>query len=79
MRRFVSLKNVSYFISSENGITYAPYENAVDLLNAIKNDNVDYIAVPKLRYLSSIIENKYLLNKVKRFTGFLRCSTTSER
>ena len=53
------LSNVSYFISSENGITYAPYENTVDLLNAIKNDNVDYIAVPKLRYLSSIIENKY--------------------
>lgn len=53
------LANVSYFISSENGVTYTPYENSTDLLNSIKNDNVDYIAVPKLRYLSSIIENKY--------------------
>lgn len=53
------LADVSYYISSENGVTYAPYENTSELENAIKNDNVDYIAVPKTRFLSFILENKY--------------------
>jgi len=53
------LADVSYYISSENGVTYAPYENTGELENAIKNDNVNYIAVPKTRFLSFILENKY--------------------
>ena len=53
------LADVSYYISSENGITYAPYQNSTELFDAIKNDNVDYIAVPKTMYLSLILENKY--------------------
>ena len=53
------LANVSYYISSENGVTYAPYESANELFEAIKNGNVDYVAIAKNRNLSSILENKY--------------------
>lgn len=53
------LAEVSYYISSENGVTYAPYENKNELENAIKNGNVDYIAVPKTRFSSFVLENKY--------------------
>lgn len=53
------LANVSYFLSSESGITYAPYENSNDLFSAFKDGNVDYITVPKNRYLSLILENNY--------------------
>ena len=53
------LADVSYYISSENGVTYTPYQNVSELENAIKNSEVDYIAVPKTRYEAFILENKY--------------------
>lgn len=53
------LADVSYYISSDNGISYSPYENIVALEAAIKNGEVDYIAVPKTRCLSFILENNY--------------------
>ena len=53
------LANVSFYISSDNGITYAPYQSDEELQNAIKNSEVDYIAVPKTRYESFILENDY--------------------
>lgn len=53
------LADVNYYISSSLDVTYAPYKDADELKNAIKNDEVNYIAVPKMRYLSFILENKY--------------------
>ena len=53
------LANVSFYISSDNGVTYAPYQTDEELQNAIKNSQVDYIAVPKTRYESFILENDY--------------------
>lgn len=53
------LADVSYYISSENGVSYTPYENKTSIESALKNDEVNYIAVPKTRYLSYILENNY--------------------
>ena len=53
------LADVSYYISSNNGVTYTPYENDTDLEAALTNGDVDYAALPKTRYLSYIIENSY--------------------
>lgn len=53
------LANVSYYISSENGITYTPFQNSSELFDAMKNETVDYVAIPKTRYLSYILENNY--------------------
>lgn len=53
------LADVSYYISSENGVSYAPYEKNDELKNALDNDEVNYIAVPKTRYLSYLLEKNY--------------------
>ena len=41
------LSTVSYYISSENGVTYTPYENVEKLEAALKDSKEDYIAPPK--------------------------------
>ncbi len=51
------LANVNYYISSENGVTYTLYKSNEELKNAIKNDEVDYITVPKTEYLDFILSN----------------------
>lgn len=48
---------VSYFIPSINSVSYTSYQNADEIKNALSNDNVDYIAIPKTRYASFIISN----------------------
>ncbi|MEE0699696.1 MAG: GGDEF domain-containing protein [Bacilli bacterium] len=53
------LADVSYYVSSNNGVTYKPYENDEELQKALKDGNVDYVAVPKTRCLSFILENNY--------------------
>ena len=53
------LSNVSYFLPNNNSITYVTYQNDSEVKNALKNDSVDYIAIPKTRYASYIMSNKY--------------------
>ena len=52
------LSNVSYYISSDD-VTYTTYKEENDLKEAFKNSEVDYISIPKTRYLSFILENDY--------------------
>lgn len=53
------LASVSYFVPSVNSVTYTPYQNADEIKNALTNDSVDYVALPKTRYASYIISNSY--------------------
>lgn len=53
------LSNVSYFLPNNSSITYVTYQNDNEIKNALKNDSVDYIAIPKTRYASYIMSNKY--------------------
>lgn len=50
---------VSYFIPSINSVSYTSYQSDDEIINALKNDNVDYIAIPKTRYASFIISGDY--------------------
>lgn len=52
------LSNLSYYVSS-NDVTYQTYKEESDLQDALKNGEVDYIAIPKIRFLSFILENDY--------------------
>ena len=45
------LSDVSNYVSTQDGITYSTYQDANELTTALKDGNVDYIAVPKTRYL----------------------------
>lgn len=53
------LADVSYYIPSTNAISYTSYQNDEEIENALSNGNVDYIAIPKTRYVSYIISNSY--------------------
>lgn len=53
------LSAVSYYITSQNGITYTPYESESSLQAGMNNGEVDYIAIPRMRFLSYILENDY--------------------
>lgn len=55
---FNVLSNLSYYVSS-NDVTYQTYKEESDLQDALKNGEVDYIAIPKIRFLSFILENDY--------------------
>lgn len=52
------LANVSYYLTTENGISYKPYKED-EIVNALTNDEIDYMAVPKMRYLSDILSKEY--------------------
>ena len=51
------LSQVSFYLPTDN--TYMSYEDTQKVQDALKNDEVDYIAVPKTRYYSYIINNGY--------------------
>ncbi len=53
------LAQVSYFVPSINSVTYTSYQNVDEMKDALSNDSVDYIAIPKTRYVSFIISNSY--------------------
>ncbi len=53
------LSDVSYYISSSNTVTYTSYETEDDLESALGNDEVDYVAIPRMRFLSFILGNDY--------------------
>ncbi len=53
------LASVSYFIPSINSISYTSYQTVDEIQNSLKNNAVDYIAIPKTRYASFIISNSY--------------------
>ncbi len=48
-------------IYSDN-MTYNTYETREALIEALNNDSVSYIIVPKISYLDSVISNKYKIN-----------------
>ncbi len=50
---------VSYYIPSINSISYTAYQNKDEIQKALTNDDVDYIAIPKTRYVPFIISNSY--------------------
>ena len=53
------LANVSFNIPSINAVTYVSYNKDEEIKSALTNDNVDYIVVPRMRYLSYIVSNSY--------------------
>lgn len=53
------LAKVSYYITSESNVSYTNYQTIDELKNALSNESVDYIAMPKTRYTSYIISNSY--------------------
>lgn len=56
-----SIKEVASYLKTDGSITYTTYENANTLFEGFKNEEVDFIVVPKNQYLDSIIANNYYI------------------
>lgn len=54
-----NLSSVSEYLNYDTNLTFSTYEDDVRLLNAFNNDEVNYIVIPKNRYLKEIINNNY--------------------
>ncbi len=54
-----NLSSVSEYLNYGTNLTFSTYEDDVRLLNAFNNDEVNYIVIPKNRYLKEIINNNY--------------------
>lgn len=54
-----NLTSVAEYLTYGNNLTFTNYEDDVKLLNAFAADEVDYIVLPKNRYLKEIISNNY--------------------
>lgn len=53
------LSNVSYYLPSNGTINYSSYEEEEALKSSLEKNEVDYIAVPKNRYLELMLEKSY--------------------
>ena len=54
-----NLTSIMEYLSYGNNLTISNYEDDVQLLNAFSADEVNYIVVPKNRYLKEIVNNNY--------------------
>jgi hypothetical protein len=54
-----NLTSVSEYLYRGSSLTFVTYEDDVQLLNAFNSSEVDYIIVPKVRYLKEIVNNNY--------------------
>lgn len=54
-----NLTSVSEYLAFGNNLTFTNYEDDAQLLNAFKSDDVNYIVVPKNRYLKEIVSDEY--------------------
>ena len=56
-----NLSSVSEYLTYDSNLTFTNYSDDVQLLNAFSADEVNYIVVPKNRYLNEIVTNKDLV------------------
>ncbi|MBQ6282503.1 MAG: GGDEF domain-containing protein [Bacilli bacterium] len=56
-----NLASVSEYLAYGNNLTFSNYENDVQLLNAFDSDEINYIIIPKNRYLKEIVSNNYYI------------------
>lgn len=56
-----NLSSVSEYLSYGNNLTFVNFEDSVQLFNNFEDNKVDYIVVPKNRYLSDIVSNNYYI------------------
>ena len=54
-----NLSSVSEYLTYDSNLTFTNYSDDVQLLNAFSADEVNYIVVPKNRYLKEIVTNNY--------------------
>lgn len=65
-----NLSSVSEYLTYDSNLTFTNYSDDVQLLNAFSADEVNYIVVPKNRYLKEIvINNYYVVNNLSNLSN----------
>ena len=65
-----NLTSISEYLSFGNNLTFVNYEDDVQLFNAFNASEVDYIIVPKNRYLKEIVSNDfYIVNNLSNLSN----------
>lgn len=65
-----SMTSISEYLTYGNNLTFTNYEDDVQLLNAFNSNEVNYIIIPKNRYLKEIVTNNYyIVNNLTSLTN----------
>lgn len=65
-----SMTSISEYLTYGNNLTFSNYEDDVQLLNAFNSNEVNYIIIPKNRYLKEIVTNNYyIVNNLTSLTN----------
>lgn len=56
-----NMSSISEYLSYGHSLTFTNYEDDVQLLTAFNNGDVEYVVVPKNRYLKEIVTNEYYI------------------
>ena len=56
-----NLTSINEYLYGGNSLTFVTYDDDIQLLNAFNSSEVDYIILPKIRYLKEIITNNYYI------------------
>ena len=56
-----NLSSITEYLSLENNLSFTNYEDDAQLFNAFSSDEINYIIVPKNRYLKEIVSNNYYI------------------
>lgn len=56
-----SLSSISEYLTYGNNLTISNYEDDAQLLNAFEADEINYMIIPKNRYLKEIVSNNYYI------------------
>lgn len=65
-----SMTSISEYLTYDNNLTFTNYGDDVQLLNAFNSNEVNYIIIPKNRYLKEIVTNNYyIVNNLTSLTN----------
>lgn len=53
------LNDITYYLTRASNITYKGFDTAEELFKSLNEGKIDFVIVPKIKYLNNIIENKY--------------------
>ena len=56
------LNDITYYLTRASNITYKGFDTSEELFKSLNEGKVDFVIVPKIKYLNNIIQNKYSIN-----------------
>ena len=55
-------EDINYYLKKSDDLTFETYDDITEMVEALKDDKVDYIIVPEVMYLNEILINEFHIN-----------------